>query len=70
MEMKIVNVEGPLIDQTSFQPYMRFTLDLPLSVRDDAKTEEEKALVFYRAFLKATQIFEQTNKSVKTGEVI
>jgi hypothetical protein len=50
--IRIVNVERSF-DQISYQPYVRLTLDLPLSVQDDSRTEEENALVFYRAFTKA-----------------
>ena len=57
--IRIVSVERGLVDENSYQPYVRLTLDLPLSAQDKFKTEEENALVFYRAFTKAAQVLEK-----------
>ena len=59
MNNRIVSVERGLFDENSYQPYVRLTLDLPLSAQDNSKTEEENALVFYRAFTKAVQVLEK-----------
>ena len=63
--IRIVNVERSLVDQNSYQPYVRLTLDLPLSIQDDSRTEEENALVFYRAFTKAALAVEEKMNSSK-----
>lgn len=62
--MKVVSVEGPLVDQISFQPFMRLKVDLPLSLEDKTSSEDEKALIFYRSFMEAMQTYQQTVKSV------
>jgi hypothetical protein len=64
MEMKIVDVRGPTVDQYTFQPHMRLTIDLPLTFQDKTRSEDENALVFYRAFMKATQIWQQKTETV------
>ena len=51
--MKIVDMQGPLVDPTSFQPYLRITMDMPLEVQQENKSEQENALVIYRAWVKA-----------------
>jgi len=31
--MKIVDMQGPLVDPTTFQPYLRITMDISLKVQ-------------------------------------
>ena len=59
MSIRIVSVERGLFDENSYQPYVRLILDLPLSIQDSSKTEEENALVFYRAFTEAVLVLEK-----------
>lgn len=48
--MKIINVEGPNVDLNTFQPHLRVTLDMPLEITTEDRTEEEQALIMYRAW--------------------
>lgn len=56
--MKIIDMQGPLVDPISFQPYLRITLNMPLEVTQEERTEQENALIIYRAWHKA---FEEWN---------
>ena len=57
--MKIVDMQGPLVDNTTFQPYLRITMDISLELQQDARSEEENALIIYRAWVKALDEWNQ-----------
>lgn len=53
--MKIVDMQGPLVDSTSFEPYLRITLEMPLELQQEERPEQENALIIYRAWVKALE---------------
>ena len=52
MTIRIVKSEGLMVDQETFQPYMRVTFDVNIELMRQLP-EEDQAFVFYQAFLKA-----------------
>ncbi len=56
--MKIVNIEGPCVDEHTLQPYLKITLNMPLEVTQAHRTEQENAWIIYQAWQKA---FEEWN---------
>jgi len=59
--IKIVNVEGPICDPETFQPYLRVTADFQMEVTQVGQTEQENALIIYTAW---TTAFEEWNQKV------
>jgi hypothetical protein len=64
--MKIINVEGPIMDPQTFQPHLRITLDMPLEVSTQDRTEQENALIIYRAWQSAFAEWNQNKQQVST----
>ena len=53
--MHILDLKGPFPDPTTFQPCLIVTLNMPLEISAEDSTEEENALIIYRAWQKAWQ---------------
>ena len=60
--IKIVNVEGPIPDPQTFQPYLRVTADCQMQVTQVGRTEQENALFIYTALNEA---WAEWNKKVE-----
>lgn len=56
--MKITNIEGPFPDSQTFQPYLRVTLNMPLEVTAQERTQEQNDLIIGQALRSA---FEEWN---------
>ena len=54
MKIQITKLEGPLVDKETYQPYLRVTMNIGLSLVK-GMSEEEQALVFYKAWLEACE---------------
>lgn len=57
--IKIVNIEGPIPDSETFQPFLRVTVDMPLEVAKVGETEQENALIIYEQWTKAFEVWNQ-----------
>lgn len=59
--IKIVNVEGPMPDPETFQPFLRVTADFLMEATTVGRTEQENALIIYTSWNKA---FEEWNQKI------
>ena len=59
--IKIVNMEGPHLDPTSFIPYLRITADFKLEVTQEGRTPEENAMIIYQAWTQAIDEWNSKN---------
>lgn len=64
--MKIINVEGPIVHPQTFQPHLRITLDMPLEVSTQDRTEDENAMIIYKAWQSAFAEWNQNQQHAQT----